>query len=109
MLNIEGVLSFLKKQFKRRDLLILAVLVVAFFATRLINLDQFPIFTDEGIYIRWAKVAQRDATWRFISLTDGKQPLQTWATIPLIKFLPNNILLAGRLFSVISGFGALVG
>ncbi|MBI2051665.1 glycosyltransferase family 39 protein, partial [Candidatus Roizmanbacteria bacterium] len=33
----------------------------------------------------------------------------TWATIPLIKFLPNNILLAGRLFSVISGFGALVG
>ncbi len=101
--------AWLKKQFTRRDVLLMFFLIVLYFATRLINLDKFPIFTDEGIYIRWAKVAWHDATWRFISLTDGRQPLQTWATIPFLKLFPNNPLFAGRLFSVASGFAALVG
>lgn len=85
------------------------VIIGLFFLTRLINLDKFPIFSDEGIYIRWAKVAWQDAQWRFISLTDGKQPLQTWGTIPLLKFFPDNALLAGRLFGVIGGFISLAG
>src|SRR3989304_1360065 len=72
-------------------------------------LDKLPIFSDEGIYIRWARVAWHDASWRFISLTDGRQPLQTWGTIPFLKLFPNNALLAGRLFSVASGFVALIG
>jgi 4-amino-4-deoxy-L-arabinose transferase-like glycosyltransferase len=83
--------------------------ILFYLATRLIRLDQFPIFTDEGIYIRWAKIAWHDASWRFISLTDGKQPLQTWATIPFLKLFPNNLLLAGRLFSVTTGFISLIG
>jgi len=74
-----------------------------------VNLEQLPIFNDEGIYIHWAKIAWHDASWRFISLTDGKQPLQTWGTIPFLKLFPNNALFAGRLFSVSTGLFALAG
>jgi 4-amino-4-deoxy-L-arabinose transferase-like glycosyltransferase len=68
-----------------------------------------PVFSDEGIYINWARIAASDPAWRFISLVDGKQPLQTWGTIPFIKLIPDNLLLAGRLFSVSTGFVALIG
>ena len=109
MFDIFKIFSFLKKSFSKKDVLIMSLIIGLFFLTRLINLDKFPIFSDEGIYIRWAKVAWHDASWRFISLTDGKQPLQTWGTIPFLKFFPDNALLAGRLFSVMTGFIALSG
>lgn len=109
MFDIKQVFAFIKKKFTIKDLLIILGLIALFFITRLINLEKLPIFCDEGIYIRWAKVAWHDASWRFISLTDGRQPLQTWATIPFLKLFPQNALLAGRLFSVASGFAALSG
>jgi len=109
MFDIFKIIDFLKKTFTRKDILLIVLIVFLFFLTRLINLDQFPIFSDEGIYIRWAKVAKSDATWRFISLTDGKQPLQTWGTIPFLKLFPDNALLSGRLFGVTGGFLALSG
>lgn len=109
MFDIFSVWDWIKKNLNRKDLLLAIILITIYFATRLINLDKFPIFNDEGIYIRWAKVAWHDATWRFISLTDGKQPLQTWGTIPFLKLLPNNALLAGRLFSVATGLIGLAG
>ncbi len=109
MFDIQKVLSFFKKSFTRKDILLGLLIIFGYFLTRLINLDRFPIFSDEGIYIHWAKVAWHDASWRFISLTDGRQPLQTWATIPFLKLFPNNTLLAGRLFSVTAGFLSLVG
>ena len=109
MFDIRLIWTFLKKNFKRVDVLIAIALIALFFATRLVNLEKLPIFCDEGIYIRWAKVAQADASWRFISLTDGRQPLQTWATIPFLKLFPSNALFAGRLFGVASGFAALAG
>ncbi len=82
MFKIENILFWLKKEFKARDIVLLIGLITLFFLTRIINLDKLPIFTDEGIYIHWAKVAWKDASWRFVSLTDGRQPLQTWGTIP---------------------------
>lgn len=109
MFDIRTIWSFLKKNFNRFDLLIGLALVILFFVTRLINLEKLPIFCDEGIYIRWAKVAWHDASWRFISLTDGRQPVQTWATIPFLKLFPARALFAGRLFGVASGFASLVG
>jgi len=109
MFDIFKIFSFLKKTFSRKDVFLILLLICLYFLTRLINLDKFPIFSDEGIYIRWAKVAWHDASWRFISLTDGKQPLQTWATIPFLKLFPDNALLAGRLFAVTTGFVALIG
>lgn len=101
-------LFFLKKNFTKKDFLIILFLIFIYFLTRLISLEKFPIFTDEGIYINWAKTAWHDASMRFISLTDGKQPLQTWATIPLLKIFPNQPLFAGRLFSVFTGFTSLL-
>jgi len=109
MFNILNVFAFFKKNFSKKDIYIIFGLIVLYFTTRLIRLEQFPIFTDEGIYIHWAKVAWHDASMRFISLTDGKQPLQTWATIPFLKLFPNNPLFAGRLFSVMTGFLSLIG
>lgn len=109
MVDLAKTLSFLKKHITFRDAIIALALIALYLITRLINLDQFPIFTDEGIYIRWAKVAQLDPNWRFISLTDGKQPLHTWGMMPFIKLIPDNLLLAGRLFSALSGFVAMIG
>ena len=109
MLIVENIFNFFKKNFNKKDILYLGLILIAFFVTRLVLLEKFPIFTDEGIYINWAKIAKNDASWRFISLTDGRQPLQTWFTIFFLKFFPNNPLLAGRLFAVTGGLMALTG
>ncbi len=109
MFDLSSVLKKTKRLFSKKDWLYAAFLLCLYFITRMIKLDKFPIFSDEGIYIRWAKVAWHDATWRFISLTDGRQPLQTWGTIPFLKLFPTNALLAGRLFSVATGLVALIG
>src|SRR3989339_159094 len=109
MFDIYTIFSSVKKHFSKKDFFIVLCLIILYFITRLVNLEQLPIFNDEGIYIHWAKIAWHDASWRFISLTDGKQPLQTWATIPFLKLFPDNALLAGRLFAVTTGFVALIG
>lgn len=109
MFDLEELYRRVRTSITRKDVLIIIALICLYFFTRLIYLDRFPIFNDEGIYIHWAKVAWHDASWRFISLTDGKQPLQTWGTIPFLKLFPENALLAGRLFAVATGFTALVG
>jgi len=109
MFDISTIFAFIKKRITLKDIFLLCVAKILFFATRLYNIKLLPIFNDEGIYIHWAKVAWHDASWRFISLTDGKQPLQTWGTIPFLKLFPNDALLAGRLFSVATGFVGLMG
>lgn len=109
MFSVESIISYFKKTFTKFDVLIVFCIIFLYAITRLTNLEHWPIFSDEGIYIRWAHVAWKDAAWRFISVTDGRQPLQTWATIPFLKLFPENMLLAGRLFSVTTGFIGLVG
>ncbi len=90
------------------SVLISVGVILAYVATRLIHLTSFPIFTDEAIYIRWSQIASRDASWRFISLVDGKQPMYTWIAMVLMRFVSDPVL-AGRLVSVFAGFGSLVG
>jgi len=109
MFDISAVFVYIKKRITVKDSLLLSLATLLYFATRLYNIKLLPIFNDEGIYIHWAKVAWHDASWRFISLTDGKQPLQTWGTIPFLKLFPNDALLAGRLFSVATGFVGIMG
>ncbi|NTU74062.1 hypothetical protein HGB07_08025, partial [Candidatus Roizmanbacteria bacterium] len=109
MFNIFSILAWFRKTFTRVDILLILAATAIYLLTRLINLDKFPIFCDEGIYIHWAKIAWHDASWRFISLTDGKQPLQTWGTIPFLKLFPDNLLLGGRMFAVFTGFIAMSG
>lgn len=86
----------------------LTILIGLYFLTRLYSLTSLPIFTDEAIYIRWAQIAQNDATWRFISLTDGKQPSFIWIAMVFLEFIKDP-LLAGRLVSVMAGFFSLIG
>ncbi len=90
------------------EILAAAVMVVVYFMSRLYNLLSLPIFTDEAIYIRWTQIAKNDPAWRFISLTDGKQPLFIWLSMFPLPYVPDP-LLAGRLISVLAGFGTMVG
>ena len=80
----------------------LAVGIILLLLTRTINLTRLPIFCDEAIYIRWSQIAWKEASLRFISLTDGKQPFQTWITIPFLKIFPDP-LVAGRLPAALAG------
>lgn len=92
-----------------RVVLFFLILLGVYFASRLTNLTNIPIFTDEAIYIRWSQIGAQDANWRFISLTDGKQPMFTWVTMVLLKILPADPLFIGRLSSVLSGALSMIG
>ncbi|HVA96223.1 MAG TPA: glycosyltransferase family 39 protein [Candidatus Acidoferrales bacterium] len=86
----------------------LAGIIILYFFTRLYHILSLPIFTDEAIYIHWSQVAANDASWRFISLTDGKQPMYVWIALLFLKVI-HDPLLAGRLVSVLAGYLSLVG
>lgn len=84
------------------------ILALLYAVLRLTNILNLPIFTDEAIYIRWSQIGSHDANWRFISLTDGKQPLYTWIAMVLMRFIASP-LLAGRLVSVLAGIASMAG
>lgn len=92
----------------RSHLLTWASFVILYFSTRLYNIMSLPIFTDEAIYTRWSQIAGGDPNWRFISLTDGKQPLFVWLDMVIMRFV-SDPLLAGRLVSVFAGFATMMG
>lgn len=92
----------------RNEIIISLFLIASYFLLRLIFLDRLPMFTDEAIYTRWAQIALNDSNWRFISLTDGKQPMFVWVAIVIMKFIEDP-LIAARLVSVVSGFFTMIG
>lgn len=104
------IVSYYKNIFKLSTRYYLFFLSVFYLLTRLVNLTLLPIFTDESIYIYWAKfIASFHSNW-FISLTDGKPPLLIWIIAVLLQILPQEMyLLAGRLPSVLFGLFALIG
>lgn len=87
----------------------LATITLALFLFfRLYRLGSVPVFVDEAIYVRWSQVMRAEPTLRFLPLSDGKQPLFMWATMPSLKFI-SDPLIAGRTVSVLAGLGSLVG
>lgn len=99
----------MKKFFKDNWTYIFAgILVLVLFSFRFVNLTMLPVFADEAIYIRWAQIMKAEETLRFLPLSDGKQPLFMWLVIPFLKFI-SDPLVAGRLVSVFSGLGTLIG
>jgi 4-amino-4-deoxy-L-arabinose transferase-like glycosyltransferase len=87
----------------------LAVVTLALFIFfRLYRLGSVPVFVDEAIYVRWSQVMRAEPTLRFLPLSDGKQPLFMWATMPSLKFI-SDPLIAGRTVSVLAGLGSLIG
>lgn len=91
----------------KKEILASFLLISLYFSLRLFHLTSSPIFTDEAIYLRWAQIAKNDAAWRFISLTDGKQPIFVWFTMISMKFIQDP-LLAGRIISVFCGLASLI-
>src|SRR3972149_10451558 len=75
---------------------------------RLYRLTLLPIFADEAIYVRWSQVMRAEETLRFLPLSDGKQPMFMWITIPFLKIF-SDPLFAGRFVSVLSGLGTMLG
>lgn len=92
----------------RKLLLVTGGIIFLAFVIRLINLTILPVFADEAIYIRWSQVMRAESTLRFLPLSDGKQPLYMWATIPFLKIF-SDPLFAGRFLSVLTGLGTLTG
>lgn len=90
------------------ELITVLIIAAVTFFTRITNLLNIPIFTDEAIYIRWAQIGLADPVHRYISLTDGKQPLFIWLMYPFLKIF-SDPLFAGRFVSVLSGVFAVVG
>ncbi|HOX96127.1 MAG TPA: glycosyltransferase family 39 protein [Candidatus Woesebacteria bacterium] len=96
---------------KNKKLLTIAIFLLAIFAFfffRLSQLNKIPVFVDEAIYVRWSQIIKNEPNLRFIPQTDGKQPFFMWATVPFFK-ISSDPLVAGRLVSVVAGFGSLVG
>jgi len=90
------------------SIVFLFILTIGYFISRIINLTTIPVFCDEAIYIRWAQVMRAEPSLRFLPLSDGKQPLFMWLMIPFLKVIKDP-LAAGRMVSVFSGFGTMVG
>jgi 4-amino-4-deoxy-L-arabinose transferase-like glycosyltransferase len=99
------MLSFI---LKNRLYFLAGFIIILFYFLRLINLTALPVFADEAIYIRWAQIMRAEETLRFLPLSDGKQPLFMWVAILFLKIFEDP-LLAGRLLSVLSGFGSFIG
>jgi len=92
-------------KFKKNHLFFTVVIIIVLLS--LWNLQLFPIFADEAIYLHWAqRISLRDVS-PFVSMFDGKPPLFVWLSALLYKFI-HNLLLSGRLVSVISLWGGLV-
>jgi len=99
-------MQILKK--RKVELFFVVFLFALYTFSRLVALTNIPIFTDEAIYLRWAQIAKSDANWRFISLTDGKQPLFIWLTMLAMKII-SDPLISGRMISVLSGLLTAIG
>ena len=94
--------------FKFKDYLTLGLIVLLGFILRIARLTLLPVFADEAIYVRWSQIMRAEETLRFLPLSDGKQPLFMWVTIPFLKIF-NDPLFAGRLVSVLCGVASIIG
>jgi 4-amino-4-deoxy-L-arabinose transferase-like glycosyltransferase len=100
--------DFTTKPKSKGPLFIFFLALIIFFGLRLPALTRIPVFVDEAIYIRWSQIMRNEPSLRFLPLSDGKQPLFMWATMPSLKLF-SDPLVAGRMVSVIAGVMSLFG
>lgn len=87
----------------------LPIFIFCIFAfLRISKIYSVPVFVDEAIYVRWSQIMRSEASLRFLPMSDGKQPLYMWATIPFFKLI-NDPLVAARTLSTFSGFASAIG
>lgn len=94
-------------EWKWTILALIGILCLAFFL-RFFNLTLLPVFADEAIYIRWSQIMASEATLRFLPLSDGKQPFYMWVLMFFVERFSDPLFI-GRLLSVLSGIGTLLG
>ena len=96
-----------KRRAPRPEFLILAAILLLAGGLRVFRLmTSFPIEGDESIYLRWAEIIDHQGQW-FISLLDGKQPLNYWLYALERMAFPNaDPLLMARLSCVLAGVGS---
>lgn len=94
-------------EWKWTILILIGIVGIAFFL-RFYNLTLLPVFADEAIYIRWSQIMATESTLRFLPLSDGKQPFYMWVLMFFVKYFSDPLFI-GRLLSVISGIGTLLG
>ncbi len=92
----------------KKLIVVLILIAIGYWVIRLPMLTSQPVFADEAIYIRWAQIMRSEPSLRFLPVTDGKTPLYMWTLMPMLKLIQDP-LLAGRLLSVIMGFGTWLG
>lgn len=95
------------KEWKWIILVLVGIVGLAFFL-RIFNLTLLPVFADEAIYIRWSQIMVNVPTLRFLPLSDGKQPLYMWVLMFFVRHFSDPLFI-GRLLSVVSGIGTLIG
>ena len=92
---------------RRREAMLCAVLICAYFLLRLPNLRAMPVFCDEATYIRWAQLIWDDPARNYwVSMEDAKLPAHYWGLAIFSgagKTLGGDPLWWGRLFSVLCG------
>lgn len=84
------------------------IVIFLYFALRLVAIKSLPIFIDEATYSYWAEIGKFNMYERFISLSDGKQPLFIWITTSLMAYIANPVA-SGRIVSLLSGLGTMLG
>jgi 4-amino-4-deoxy-L-arabinose transferase-like glycosyltransferase len=81
-------------------------LAAAYLASRIAFTARFPYFVDEGAYAVFVDKASRSWHDLFVSYTLGREPLQTWLGIPMVK-LGLTALTAVRIISIVAGLLAV--
>ncbi len=92
----------------RSGWMMVCVLAVAFGFRVARLMEMFPILVDESIYLHWAEIIEHQGQW-FISLLDGKQPLQYWGLAVVRMILGGDPLLESRLVAVGVGLLSTIG
>lgn len=93
----------------KTKIILLGIFLLSIFAfLRFSKIYSTPVFVDEAIYVRWSQIMKAEASLRFLPMSDGKQPLYMWATMPMFKVIPDP-LIAARTLSGLCGLGSAIG
>lgn len=88
-------------------MLVLLILLVIFFLTRLYHLAAMPPFLDELIYVRWLGEIKLHSDWLLPLKEFGWEPLQIWAAALMNRLITDPVL-SLRLTSVLISSLSLV-
>jgi 4-amino-4-deoxy-L-arabinose transferase-like glycosyltransferase len=82
------------------------LILCLFLFSRLWNLEQFPVVSDEAMYINLSQIVAEDFSENALFRKEGKHPLYMWLTAISLQGI-DDPLLAGRVVSVLSGVASL--